>query len=201
MTNIRLPRRSSVLRNLLLASTAVTGVLISGGAAYAVCAPNPGNNVTATCTDTTTNQNNPNGYGTGAETNINITVVQGASVTGTNAALFFSTGTVTNFGTLNGTNFNGVRFPGDRRDCLKCHVAGAYTLPLQSGIASVNTPRDYFSPQGPATVACLGCHDNVDAAAHAYLNTAFFGGTTPAEACATCHGTGKDWDVDKVHAR
>ena len=108
MTNIRSPRRSSVLRNLLLASTAVTGVLISGGAAYAVCAPNPGNNVTATCTDTTTNQNNPNGYGTGAETNINITVVQGASVTGTNAALFFSTGTVTNFGTLNGTNFNGV---------------------------------------------------------------------------------------------
>jgi OmcA/MtrC family decaheme c-type cytochrome len=100
-----------------------------------------------------------------------------------------------------GTNFNDVRFPGDRRDCLKCHVASAYTLPLQSGIASVNTPRDYFSPQGPATVACLGCHDNVDAAAHAYLNTAFFGGTTPSEACATCHGTGKDWDVDKVHAR
>lgn len=99
------------------------------------------------------------------------------------------------------SNFNWVRFPGDRRDCQKCHVAGAYTLPLQTGIASVNTPRDYFSPQGPATSACLGCHDNVDAAAHAYLNTANFGGISSAEACATCHGTGKDWDVDKVHAR
>lgn len=103
-------------------------------------------------------------------------------------------------GSGHGTNFNDVRFPGDRRNCQKCHVAGAYTLPLQPGIALVNTPRDWFSPQGPATAACLGCHDNADAAAHAYLNTATFAGG-PAEACATCHGTGKDWDVDKVHAR
>jgi OmcA/MtrC family decaheme c-type cytochrome len=99
-------------------------------------------------------------------------------------------------------NFNEVRFPGDRTDCAKCHVGTAYTLPLQTGIASVNTPRDYFSPQGPATAACLGCHDSRDAAAHAYLNTTTFGGLgVPAEACATCHGTGKDWAVDKVHAR
>jgi len=100
-------------------------------------------------------------------------------------------------------NFNEVRFPGDTRDCLKCHVnAAAYVPPLQTGIASVNTPRDYFSPQGPATAACLGCHDNKDAAAHAFLNTANFpGNNTPAEACATCHGSGKDWAVDKVHAR
>jgi OmcA/MtrC family decaheme c-type cytochrome len=100
-------------------------------------------------------------------------------------------------------NFNEVRFPGDRRNCAKCHVnAAAYSLPLATGIASVNTPRDYFSPQGPGTAACLGCHDNKDAAAHAFLNTANFpGSNTPAEACATCHGTGKDWAVDKVHAR
>jgi len=99
------------------------------------------------------------------------------------------------------TNFNEVRFPGDRRNCRKCHLAGAYTLPLQTGIASVDTPRDYFSPQGPATAACLGCHDNRDAAAHAWLNTTTFGGTTTSEACATCHGRGKDWDVEKKHAR
>jgi OmcA/MtrC family decaheme c-type cytochrome len=98
-------------------------------------------------------------------------------------------------------NFNEVRFPGDRLDCAKCHTATGYTLPLQPGIQSVTTARDYFSPQGPATASCLGCHDNVDAAAHAYLNTTNFGGTTTAEACATCHGTGKDWDVAKVHAR
>ena len=100
-------------------------------------------------------------------------------------------------------NFNEVRFPGDRRNCSKCHAStAAYTLPLQTGIASVNTLRDFFTPHGPATAACLGCHDNKDAAAHAFLNTANFpGSTTPAEACATCHGTGKDWSVEKKHAR
>ncbi|HUJ14306.1 MAG TPA: OmcA/MtrC family decaheme c-type cytochrome [Thermoanaerobaculia bacterium] len=109
--------------------------------------------------------------------------------------------TIYGFGNSKNT-FNDVTFPGDRRDCAKCHAGTAYTLPLQPGIASVTTLRDYFSPQGPATAACLGCHDNSDAAAHAYLNTASFPGATQgAEACATCHGTGKDWDVAKVHAR
>lgn len=100
-------------------------------------------------------------------------------------------------------NFNEVRFPGDRRNCAKCHAnTAAYTLPLETGIASVTALRDYFTPHGPATAACLGCHDNKDAAAHAYLNTVLFpGAAIPAEACATCHGTGKDWAVEKVHAR
>jgi OmcA/MtrC family decaheme c-type cytochrome len=98
-------------------------------------------------------------------------------------------------------NYNEVRFPGDLRNCSKCHAANAFTLPLQPGIASVTTLRDYFTPHGPATAACLGCHDSKDTAAHAYLNTVTFpGATNPAEACATCHGTGKDWDVAKVHA-
>lgn len=104
--------------------------------------------------------------------------------------------------TIGSSNFNDVRFPGDTRDCAKCHNGTSYTLPLPTGIDSVTTPRDYFTPQGPATAACLGCHDNSDAAAHAYLNTVTFpGATIPNEACATCHGTGKDWDVAKVHAR
>jgi OmcA/MtrC family decaheme c-type cytochrome len=101
-------------------------------------------------------------------------------------------------------NFNEVRFPGDTRNCAKCHAStAAYTLPLQqTNIASVTTLRDYFTPHGPATAACLGCHDNKDAAAHAFLNTATFPGSTiPAEACATCHGTGKDHSVEKAHAR
>jgi OmcA/MtrC family decaheme c-type cytochrome len=103
----------------------------------------------------------------------------------------------------NPTNFNEVRYPGDRRDCLQCHAsASTYDLPLPLGTLPVITQRDFFSPQGPGTAACLGCHSNVDAAAHAFLNTATFpGATTPAEACATCHGAGNDWAVDKVHAR
>ncbi|HEX3108771.1 MAG TPA: cytochrome c3 family protein, partial [Thermoanaerobaculia bacterium] len=103
--------------------------------------------------------------------------------------------------TIGTSNFNDVRFPGDTRNCAKCHTGTSYTLPLPTGISVVQAPRDYFSPQGPGTASCLGCHDNQDAAAHAYLNTTNFGGTAVAEACATCHGTGKDWAVDKVHAR
>jgi len=99
-------------------------------------------------------------------------------------------------------NFNEVRFPGDLRNCSKCHANNAYQLPLAGGIANVSTPRDYFPSQGPATASCLGCHDSKDAAAHAYLNTTTFpGATISAEACAACHGTGKDWAADKVHAR
>jgi OmcA/MtrC family decaheme c-type cytochrome len=96
-------------------------------------------------------------------------------------------------------NYNEVTFPGDRRNCLKCHVnAAAYNLPAQGD--AVNTPRDWFSPQGSGTAACLGCHDGRDAAAHAFLNTTTFRGL-PAEACATCHSATHEWGVDKVHAR
>jgi OmcA/MtrC family decaheme c-type cytochrome len=109
--------------------------------------------------------------------------------------------TVYGFGSSK-NNFNEVRYPGDRRNCAKCHVnTASYTLPVATSAEPVTTMRDYFSPQGPGTAACLGCHDNKDAAAHAYLNTTTFGGTQPAEACATCHGTGKEWAAEKVHAR
>ena len=108
--------------------------------------------------------------------------------------------TIYGFGN-NAHTFNGVRFSGDRRNCAKCHTDSTYALPT-GGTLSVVTLRDFFSPQGPGTAACLGCHDNVDSAAHAYLNTTNFGVVgKSAEACATCHGTGKDWDVAKVHAR
>jgi OmcA/MtrC family decaheme c-type cytochrome len=99
-------------------------------------------------------------------------------------------------------HFNEVTFPGDRTNCAKCHTTNSYKLPLVTGISPVTTLRDFFTPQGPATSSCLGCHDNSDAAAHAYLNSVVFpGATNPSEACATCHGTGKDWAVEKVHAK
>jgi OmcA/MtrC family decaheme c-type cytochrome len=99
-------------------------------------------------------------------------------------------------------NFNGIAFPGDRRDCAKCHTTITTAEVPTGATLNVVTQRDFFSPQGPATAACTGCHDSRDVAAHALINTAYFpGSTAPAEACGTCHGTGADEAVDKVHAR
>ena len=98
--------------------------------------------------------------------------------------------------TINGTNnFNGVRFPGDLRDCAKCHVNNSNQLPLPDGLANTITPRLFFTPTQPVASACLGCHDGEDAAAHAYVMTAPFG-----ESCPVCHEEGADFAVSKVHA-
>jgi OmcA/MtrC family decaheme c-type cytochrome len=97
----------------------------------------------------------------------------------------------------NPVGFNEVTYPGDRRNCTACHTSAATAnIPAKPGLANVITQRDYFTPQGPATAACLGCHDTRDAEAHAYLNTAVFG-----EACGACHGATSEWSVTKVHAR
>ena len=94
-------------------------------------------------------------------------------------------------------NYNEVLFPGDLRDCAKCHVNNSH----REGLGDpVKTERALFSPMGPTTAACLGCHDSNDAQAHAYLNTATFG-TKSQEACGACHDPGSEWSADRVHAR
>jgi OmcA/MtrC family decaheme c-type cytochrome len=92
--------------------------------------------------------------------------------------------------------FNDVRFPGDRRDCVKCHASGTYTVPLPDTDIPTITERDYFSPMQPTAAACLGCHDTKPAAVHAYTMTSALG-----EACEVCHASDADFAVDKVHAR
>ena len=102
-----------------------------------------------------------------------------------------------NLWTINGSNnFNGVGYPGDRRDCAKCHVNNSNQLPVPAGLANANTGRLFYTPMQPTAQACLGCHDGVDAAAHAYLQTSPFG-----ESCPVCHEEGADFAVSKVHAR
>ncbi|MBI4445274.1 MAG: OmcA/MtrC family decaheme c-type cytochrome [Acidobacteria bacterium] len=91
---------------------------------------------------------------------------------------------------------NEINFPGDRRDCEKCHVNNSYRLPLASGLQPVPVQREFFTPYPPTTAACLGCHDGEAAAAHAYTMITPFG-----EACAACHGTGREFAVERVHAR
>ncbi|HTR01971.1 MAG TPA: OmcA/MtrC family decaheme c-type cytochrome [Thermoanaerobaculia bacterium] len=107
--------------------------------------------------------------------------------------------TIYGFGTPPSVNnFNDVLFPGDRRDCQKCHAPGTEEVTDNASPSwlATQTPRDWYSPQHHDAAACLGCHDTQAAAAHAFTMTAPFG-----EACATCHGSDADFAVDKVHAR
>jgi OmcA/MtrC family decaheme c-type cytochrome len=98
--------------------------------------------------------------------------------------------------TINTTNYNGLLFPGDQRDCAKCHVGTTYTVPVPDGLIPTIDATFFYSPLQPTASACLGCHNGVDAAAHAYEMTAPFG-----ESCPVCHQEGADFAVTKVHAR
>ena len=92
-------------------------------------------------------------------------------------------------------DYSHVGYPGDLRKCAACHDSGTYGVPAPAGSAEVETLRSYYTPTQPAAAACLACHDSVDAAAHAFVNTAPFG-----ESCAACHGDNRDYSVDAVHA-
>jgi hypothetical protein len=80
------------------------------------------------------------------------------------------------------SDFSDILYPGDRRDCAKCHVtspAATYLLPLPANVLA--TRQTMISSGVETTVgstppiqdACLSCHDAADAAGHAQL-----GGTT-----------------------
>ena len=92
-------------------------------------------------------------------------------------------------------NFNGVRFPGDRRDCDKCHVNNSETPPIGATLA-VTDPRGPINPVQPTTSACTGCHTDIATASHALSNTTVLG-----EACSVCHGATAEFSVSTVHAR
>jgi hypothetical protein len=94
-------------------------------------------------------------------------------------------------------DYGHVEYPGDLRNCEACHVDDSYTLPLPDGV--LDTPASATSilePLMPEASACLSCHDSDSAAVHADSNSTDLG-----EACATCHGTGKTYSVERVHAR
>jgi OmcA/MtrC family decaheme c-type cytochrome len=93
-------------------------------------------------------------------------------------------------------NFNGVQFPGDTRDCEKCHAANTENLPLNSNLLPVVTPHGYLNPTLPMTAACVACHDDQATSSHALANT-----TTLGESCSVCHGTDDQFSVQQVHAR
>jgi OmcA/MtrC family decaheme c-type cytochrome len=101
-------------------------------------------------------------------------------------------------------DFSDVRFPGDRRDCAKCHAGQTYLLPLPAGahatlLTQVSGGVETLATPGsvpPTQDACLACHDGSDVKAHAETNTTNAG----AEACGVCHGEGAIEAVSQVHA-
>ncbi len=93
-------------------------------------------------------------------------------------------------------DFSDVRYPGDRRDCAKCHVNGSQEIPLPDGRLNVVNPGGFINPAGPITAACTGCHTSQSAASHAATNTS----TVFGESCTVCHRADAAFAVDKVHA-
>jgi OmcA/MtrC family decaheme c-type cytochrome len=103
-------------------------------------------------------------------------------------------------------DFSDLRYPGDRRNCAKCHVGSSYLIPPFPGTA-LSTLITHLDPAtgnevddarlGPIQSVCTACHDGDDAVAHAQTNTAADG----AEACPVCHEEGAAYAVSVVHAR
>jgi OmcA/MtrC family decaheme c-type cytochrome len=93
-------------------------------------------------------------------------------------------------------NFQDIRFPGDLRDCAACHVNSSYQIEKVGAKAMVASPGGFTPATPPISAACQGCHDSLEAAAHALANTTKIG-----ESCAACHGLNYEFSVDKVHAR
>ena len=98
---------------------------------------------------------------------------------------------------VEGHDFSHVRFPGDRRECTICHIDGSQQIPLQEGLLSTVNPYDYLKEQPPISGACLSCHNDLSAAAHADINIS----PNLGESCVVCHKDGADFSIDRMHAR
>jgi len=109
-----------------------------------------------------------------------------------------------------------VGYPSPLDVCERCHLPETYDVPLAQGLLSstyitVSCPEGAATCDGgmggaptvpdttmsllaPESAACVSCHNSPAAIAHAQSNTAPVG-----EACGTCHGPGKTYDVALVH--
>ena len=96
-------------------------------------------------------------------------------------------------------NLGEVRFPGDRRNCLKCHEKGANELPLAQGVIPTPIQQADGSVKllPPIASACGGCHNKEPAQIHMEAQTAAGG----RESCVVCHGVNREFSVVKMHMK
>lgn len=119
-----------------------------------------------------------------------------------------------------------VTFPTDNsvKNCANCHTGdislpsadslpttvetlSAVAVPVQADIvaARASLPNTTDIVNSPVASSCVYCHDTDPAIAHMNLNGGVIEGLRSdfapgEEACAVCHGDGKDWDINVVHA-
>lgn len=96
-------------------------------------------------------------------------------------------------------NLGQIRFPGDRRNCLKCHEKGANELPLPAGVlpTAMHQADGTIKYLSPIMSACIGCHTGEPAKAHMEAQIASAG----RESCVVCHGAGREFAVDRMHRK
>jgi OmcA/MtrC family decaheme c-type cytochrome len=118
------------------------------------------------------------------------------------ASEFGTTYTVVGFGGSH-NDFSEVRYPvftpngqtADTAKCQMCHVNNSETVfPIDKN--PVIDPQGMLNPSPATTAACVACHQTKSAVSHSVAQTdPKFG-----ESCDVCHASGKDFDVQKVHA-
>lgn len=91
--------------------------------------------------------------------------------------------------------YDAILFPAEPRrsaECAKCHGAnnGAWKEPRTR-----DHPTEQLAPSQIWRQTCGACHDKPSSTAHIASNTAPDGG----EACETCHGVDREWNVALYH--
>ncbi|MBN2326207.1 MAG: OmcA/MtrC family decaheme c-type cytochrome [Candidatus Omnitrophica bacterium] len=93
--------------------------------------------------------------------------------------------------------FHEILFPGDRTQCMICHIEDVPSLPISSDAEAVffMDKESNMVTIPPMTAACTSCHDSEEALAHAELNTTQSG----KESCSVCHREDRNADIIEAH--